>query len=372
MSVGAAGKMGPVPGVWPRPEPFAPRADPAVLEDLRPRLRATRWPDAPEDAGWSLGTDLNYLRELVAYWADEFDWTAQEAALARLPRYRVRLGGLRIHFVHARAAGPAGPVLPLVLTHGWPDSFWRYTKVIGLLTDPAAHGADPADAFDVIVPDIPGFGYSDRPPGPPLDAVAVAGLWAQLMTILGYPRVGAGAAVYTGDPADLAPEERAYRQRGAAWNATEGAYIAMQATKPQTAAFGLTDSPAGLAAWIVEKLRTWSDNDGDIEQSFTKDEILTNLTIYWLTATIGSSIRMYHANAQIPAAQHTRKVQVPSGFSRFAGDISPPPRAWLERTANLVRLTEPPRGGHSASFEEPELYAEELRAFFRPYRTPAR
>ena len=174
MSVGAAGKMGPVPGVWPRPEPFAPRADPAVLEDLRARLRATRWPDAPEDAGWSLGTDLDYLRELVAYWADEFDWTAQEAALARLPRYRVRLGGLRIHFVHARAAGPAGPVLPLVLTHGWPDSFWRYTKVIGLLTDPAAHGADPADAFDVIVPDIPGFGYSDRPPGPPLDAVAVA------------------------------------------------------------------------------------------------------------------------------------------------------------------------------------------------------
>jgi len=400
MSVGAAGKMGPVPGAWPRPEPFAPRADPAVLEDLRARLRATRWPDAPEDAGWSLGTDLDYLRELVAYWADEFDWTAQEAALARLPRYRVRLGGLRIHFVHARAAGPAGPVLPLVLTHGWPDSFWRYTKVIGLLTDPAAHGADPADAFDVIVPDIPGFGYSDRPPGPVLDAVAVAGLWAQLMTILGYPRFGAaggdiggqvsrylaldhpdrvaavhrtdaGAAVYTGDPADLAPEERAYRQRGAAWNATEGAYIAMQATKPQTAAFGLTDSPAGLAAWIVEKLRTWSDNDGDIEQSFTKDEILTNLTIYWLTATIGSSIRMYHANAQIPAAQHTRKVQVPSGFSLFAGDIHHPPRAWLERTANLVRLTEPPRGGHFAAFEEPELYAEELRAFFRPYRTPA-
>ena len=400
MSVGAAGKMGPVPGAWPRPEPFAPRADPAVLEDLRARLRATRWPDAPEDAGWSLGTDLDYLRELAAYWADEFDWTAQEAALARLPRYRVRLGGVWIHFVHARAAGPAGPVLPLVLTHGWPDSFWRYTKVIGLLTDPAAHGADPADAFDVIVPDIPGFGYSDRPPGPVLDAVAVAGLWAQLMTILGYPRFGAaggdiggqvsrylaldypdrvaavhrtdaGAAVYTGDPADLAPEERAYRQRGAAWNATEGAYIAMQATKPQTAAFGLTDSPAGLAAWIVEKLRTWSDNDGDIEQSFTKDEILTNLTIYWLTATIGSSIRMYHANAQIPAAQHTRKVQVPSGFSLFAGDIHHPPRAWLERTANLVRLTEPPRGGHFAAFEEPELYAEELRAFFRPYRTPA-
>src|SRR5580704_8017370 len=320
----------PMPDVPPRPEPFSPTADPTALEDLRARLRATRWPDAPEDAGWSLGTDLGYLRQLVAYWASEFDWTAQEAALARLPRWRLTLGGLRIHYVHARAAAmAAGPALPLVLTHGWPDSFWRYTKVIPLLTDPAAHGGDPADAFDVIVPDIPGFGYSDRPVGPPLDAVDVAVLWAELMTVLGYPRFGAaggdigghvsrylgldhpdrivavhrtdaGTPVYTGDLADLAPEERAYRQRGAAWNATEGAYIAMQATKPQTAAFGLTDSPAGLVAWIVEKLRTWSDNDGDIEQSFTKDEILTNLTIYWLTATIGSSIRMYHANAQIP------------------------------------------------------------------------
>jgi pimeloyl-ACP methyl ester carboxylesterase len=297
----------PIPGVSPRPEPFAPKADPAALEDLRARLRATRWPDAPEDAGWSIGADLDYLRELVAYWADEFDWPAQEAALARLPRYRVRLGDYRIHYVHARAAAPAGPALPLILTHGWPDSFWRYTKVIPLLTDPAAHGADPADAFDVIVPDIPGFGYSDIPAGPPPDAVAVAGLWAQLMTTLGYPRFAAaggdigghvsrylaldhpdrvtavhrtdaGAAAYAGDPADLTPDESAYLDRAAAWAAAEGAYIAMHRTKPQTPAFGLTDSPAGLAAWIVEKLRTWSDNDGDIEQSFTKDEILTNLT----------------------------------------------------------------------------------------------
>jgi pimeloyl-ACP methyl ester carboxylesterase len=387
----------PMPDVPPSPEPFTPKADPAALEDLRVRLLATRWPDAPEDAGWSLGTDLGYLRELVAYWADEFDWPAQEAALARLPRFRVKLGNLRIHYVHARAVAPAGPVLPLVLTHGWPDSFWRYTKVIPLLTDPAAHGADPADAFDVVVPDLPGFGYSDRPAGPPLDAVAVAGLWAELMTVLGYPRFAAaggdigghvsrylgldypartvavhrtdaGAAVYAGDPAGLAPEERAMFQAGAEWAAAEGAYIAMHRTKPQTAAFGLTDSPAGLAAWILEKLRAWSDNDGDVEQSFTKDEILTNLTIYWLTGTIGSSMRMYHANGQIPAAQHARRVEVPSGFSLFAGDISHPPRAWLERSANVVRLTEPSRGGHFAAFEEPELYAEELRAFFRPYR----
>lgn len=173
------------------------------------------------------------------------------------------------------------------------------------------------------------------------------------------------------DPADLTPEERAWFEGAAAWGATEGAYGAMHRTKPQTAAFGLTDSPAGLGAWIVEKLRAWSDCDGDVERRFTKDEILTNVTLYWLTGTIGSSMRMYHANGAIPPEQLTRRVEVPSGFSLFRGDIVRPPRAWLERTANAVFVTEPARGGHFAPFEEPELYAEELRAFFRPYRPAA-
>ena len=390
-----------MPDASPRPEPFTARTAPAVLEDLRARLRATRWPDAPQDAGWSLGTDLAYLRELVAYWADGFDWPAQEASLARLPRFRVDLDGLGVHFAHVRAAAP-GPVLPLVLCHGWPDSFWRYLKVIPLLTDPAAHGADPADAFDVVVPDMPGYGYSDRPTGPPPDSIAVAGLWARLMGILGYERFGAaggdigsgvsrnlaldypgrvvavhrtdaGPPFFSGDPASLRPEERAWMEDAAAWAVAEGAYSAMHRTKPQTAAFGLSDSPAGLAAWIVEKLRAWSDCVGDVERSFTRDEILTNVTIYWLTATIGSSMRMYRANGAIPPAHYARRVEVPCGFSLFPADISHPPRAWLERTANVVRLTELPRGGHFAPFEEPELYAEELRAFFRPYRaqTPA-
>jgi pimeloyl-ACP methyl ester carboxylesterase len=374
------------------PEPFTPQTAPEVLADLRARLRATRWPDAPEDAGWSMGTDLAYLRELVAYWADGFDWPTQEAALNRLPRFRAPVGGLGIHFVHARAAGPA---LPLVLGHGWPDSFWRYTKVIPLLTEPGAHGADPADAFHVVVPDMPGFGYSDRPAAP-LDSIAVADRWAELMTSLGYPRFGTAGgdigshvsrylalnhpdrvvAVHRTDaglpahpPADLTPEERDWLQGAAAWAATEGAYAAMHRTKPQTAAFGLTDSPVGLAAWIVEKLRAWSDCRGDVERSFTKDEILTNVTIYWLTATIGSSMRMYRANAAIPPAQLARRVEVPSGFALFPGDIVRPPRAWLERTANVVRVTEPDRGGHFAAFEEPELYAQELREFFRPFRS---
>ena len=386
-----------MPDIPSQPEPFTPQAAPAALEDLRARLHATRWPDAPEEAGWSLGTDLGYLRELAGYWADGFDWPAQEAALARLPRFRVRLGGVPIHFVHARAAAPAGPVLPLVLCHGWPDSFWRYVKVIPLLADPGVHGADPADAFDVVVPGMPGYGYSGRPAGPPLDSIAVAGLRAGLMAVLGYPRFGGGRrhrqrcepppragpsrpgggrAPHGRGPARvrrrpggsgaggarLAPERRGL-------GAAEGAYAAMHRTKPQTAAAGLTDSPAGLAAWITEKLRAWSDCGGDVERRFTKDEILTNVTIYWLTATIGSSMRMYAANAAIPPAQHARRVQVPSGFSLFPGDIGRPPRAWLERTANVVRVTEPARGGHFAPFEEPELYAQELRAFFRPYRT---
>ncbi len=392
-----------MPEISSRPEPFSPQASATELEDLRTRLRATRWPDSPEDAGWSLGTDLDYLRELVAYWADGFDWPAQEAALARLPRFRVPLGAGRIHFVHARAAGGAGgagTVLPLVLCHGWPDSFWRYAKVVGLLTDPGAHGADPADAFDVVVPDMPGYGYSDRPAGAPLDSIAVAGLWAELMGVLGYPRFAAaggdigshvcrylgldhpgrvvavhrtdaGPPVLADGQADLVPAERAWFDSVAAWGAAEGGYAAMHRTKPQTAAFGLTDSPAGLAAWIVEKLRAWSDCDGDIERRFSKDEILTNVTLYWLTGTIASSMRMYRANAAIAPAQHARRVEVPSGFSLFPADIARPPRAWLERTANVVRVTEPARGGHFAPFEEPELYAAELRAFFRPYRAAA-
>ncbi|RZQ65961.1 epoxide hydrolase family protein [Amycolatopsis suaedae] len=373
------------------PEPFRPQADPAELDDLRARLRATRWPDAPEDAGWSLGTDLDYLRELCAYWADEFDWTAREAALTR-SSFRATIDGLGVHFVHVRAA--TGNGFPLVLCHGWPDSFWRYSKVVPLLTDPGAHSGDPADAFDVVVPDMPGFGYSDRP-ATPLATPAVAGMWARLMEAVGYPRFGAAggdmgshvsrylaldhpdrvvavhrtdAGLPAGDFPDLTPEERDWMAGAAAWAATEGGYAAIQSTKPQTAAFGLTDSPAGLAAWIVEKLRSWSDCDGDIERSYTKDQILTNVTLYWLTRTIGSSMRTYRANAAIPMAQRTRRVEVPSGFSLFRGDVVRPPRAWLERTTNLVRLTEPPRGGHFAPFEEPELYARELRDFFRPYR----
>ncbi|WP_433218988.1 epoxide hydrolase family protein [Dactylosporangium sp. CS-047395] len=367
-------------------EPFTSSTTPAELDDLRARLRATRWPDVPEDAGWAQGVDVNYLRDIATYWADGFDWPAQEAALNRLPRFRTTIGGYRIHFVHAKA--PHGDGWPLLLSHGWPDSFWRYTKVIPLLTELG---------FDVVVPDMPGYGYSDRPTGTtPPDTIAVAGLWAELMSQLGYERFGAaggdigsgvsrylaldhpervvavhrmdaGFPVFTGDRAELAQEERDFLDSAAAWGAAEGAYAAMHRTKPQTAAVGLNDSPAGLLAWIVEKLRAWSDCGGDVERAFTRDEILTNVTIYWLTGTIGSAMRMYRVNGAIPLAQHARRVEVPSGFSLYPADLVRPPRAWLDRIANTVRVTEHARGGHFAPFEQPAEYAAELKAFFERY-----
>ena len=348
----------------PRPEPFTSRAAPAVLADLRARLRATRWPDAPEDAGWSLGTDLAYLRELVAYWADGFDWPAQEAALARLPRFRVAARraadplrarpGRRAGRAGA-AAGPVPRLAGLVLA---------VRKVIPLLTDPGAHGADPADAFDVVVPDMPGYGYSGRPAGPPLDSIAVAGLWAELMGVLGYPRFGAaggdigsgvsrylaldyparvvavhrmdaGLPVFAGDPAD-------WRRRNAPGSSGRGLGRGrgrLRRHAPHQAA-----DRRGRAHRFPRRARRLDHREAPgLERlrrrrraALHQDEILTNVTIYWLTATIGSSMRMYHANAAIPPAQHARRVAVPSGFSLFPADIGRPPRAWLERTANVV------------------------------------
>jgi pimeloyl-ACP methyl ester carboxylesterase len=331
----------------------------------------------------------------MTYWADRFDWAAQEAALSTSPRFFASVGGLRVHIVHATA--PSRPVLPLLLAHGWPDCFWRYSRVVPLLADPGAHGADPADAFDVVVPDMPGFGYSERPVGAAINSIDVAELWAELMSELGYQRFAAAGgdvgshvvrylaldhperivAVHRTDaglppaalnPAELTEEERAWVKSAAAWNAAEGAYAAMHRTKPQTAAVGLTDSPVGLAAWIVEKLRSWSDCGGDLESVYTKDQILQLVTMYWLTGTIGSSMRMYAANAAIPPEQLLRRVEAPSGFSIYPADLVRPPRAWLDRSANTISVSKPTRGGHFAAFEDPEGYAEELRRFFRPFR----
>ncbi|MEV7931957.1 epoxide hydrolase family protein [Curtobacterium sp. NPDC089185] len=362
-----------------------PVIDDATIQDLRTRLRATRWPDAPAGTGWSLGVDVAELRPLVEYWADGFDFDAHRAALAALPSRRVAVDGIDVHVLHARA--DTEDPLPLLLAHGWPDSGWRYRKVLPVLV---------AAGFDVVVPDMPGYGFSDAPPRV-LDAREVAGMWATLMTDLGYERfavsggdIGTNVARYLAldhpdrvvavhridgglawpglDETELSPAERSFVRATEQWRTAEGAYAMMHRTKPQTAAVGLTDSPAGLAAWIVEKLRSWSDCGGDLWSVYTRDEVLALLTEYWATATIGSAMRMYHANAAIPAAQLSRRVVVPSGFSVFPGDIVRAPREWLERTTNLVYHRELERGGHFAPFEVPELYVEELRTFLEPYR----
>ena len=377
---------------------FAPRAEQAVLDELRRRLLATEWPDAPAGLGWSAGVDVGELRELVAYWADGFDWRAAEERLNRLPRFRTAIDGLGIHVVHARARAEGPPALPLLLAHGWPDSFWRYSEVVPLLVDPGTHGGDPADAFDVVVPDMPGFGYSDRAPRD-LDLSGVAALWARLMHRLGYPRFAASGgdigssvvrwlaldhpqrvvavhrtdAVLTPDfdRETLTPEERGWMAGRDRWELEEGAYGAIQSTKPQTAAVGLTDSPAGLAAWIVEKLRAWSGRRPDGTSLLSRDAMLTDVTIYWLTGTIGSSMRMYRAIEGMPEAEFARTIEVPTGYVLFPDDVEPPaPDAWLARTTtDLARVSRPDHGGHFAPIEDPELYASELREFFRPYRS---
>jgi pimeloyl-ACP methyl ester carboxylesterase len=371
-----------------------------AIQDLEARLARTRWPDEVERAGWDYGVSLPYLQELVDYWRTAFDWPKQERLLNRLPQFVVPIEGLDIHFVHVRGTGP-NP-FPLVLTHGWPSSFAEMYKVIGPLADPARHGADPADAFDLVVPSLPGHGFSGRPSrrGPtPTDR-----LWRKLMNeVLGYPRFGAhggdvGARVtsalgrFQGDVVagihigsvdlewpdplppkpDLSEAERNYLERVRRWEKEEGAYGEIQATRPQTASYGLNDSAAGLAAWIVEKFWAWSDCGGDLESRFTKDELLTNVMIYWLTGTIGSSMRRYFEVRHDPERNPLKpgeRIATPTGIAMFPGERDLlVPREWAERCYNVRRWTDMPRGGHFPALEEPELLVEDLRAFFRELR----
>lgn len=374
--------------------PFEIQISEEALDDLRERLARTRWTDEVSGAGWDYGTSLDYLRELAAYWQDGYDWRTQEAGLNRFHQIRAEIDGFGVHAIHER--GRSGTPLPLMLTHGWPGSFYQMVKLIPLLTDPAAHGGDPGDAFDIVVPSLPGFGFSDRPQRRGWTTEHTADLWARLMTEeLGYEKFGAhggdwGSAVteslarrhadiLTGihltdvpyghifrvqDPTE---EEREYIDTGRVWFEAEGAYGAIQSTKPQTLAYGLNDSPVGLAAWIVEKFRTWSDCDGDIERAFTKDELLTNVMIYWLTETINSSMRGYYESGHQGCNDDSR-IEVPTGFALFPKDLVPPPRHFAERIFNVQRWTEMPRGGHFATMEEPELLAEDIRAFYRQFR----
>ncbi len=381
-----------------RMHPFEISVPQPVLDDLRARLNLTRWPDSIEGAGWDYGTNVEYIKELVAYWCRDFDWRAQELHLNALPHFRAQVGGLGVHFIYQRGQGPAP--MPLILTHGWPSTFFEMTKIIPLLTDPEAHGGDAADAFDVVVPSLPGYGFSDRPQQPGMTMRIISDLWAQLMVdVLGYERfaahggdIGAGVTSNLGrhhpdrvigihltavgrpnlgpGTIPLTPAEDAYVNTVKRWTEEEGAYNHQQSTRPHTLAYGLNDSPAGLAAWIIEKFRAWSDCNGNVERRFSKDELLTNLTIYWVTETINSSIRLYyeHSHHYGKSAEATLPIEVPTGVTLTVEPVAKAPMEWAKRTYNVQRWTELPRGGHFAAFEEPELLAEEIRAFFRTFR----
>ena len=379
--------------------PYKLRVAQPVLADLRRRLDRVRWPDEIAGSGWQYGTNLAYLQKLVEYWRSQFDWRAQEARLNSFSHYRTEIDSLGIHFIHERGKGP--DPIPMIITHGWPGSIAQMLKLIPLLTDPESHGAAATDSFDVVVPSLPGFGFSDRPTAPGFTK-GVADTWAHLMRALGYERfaahggdIGAGITeqlarshpnsligihltevpyfhIFAIPPPELSEAEQEYLEAGRKWQQEEGAYAMIQGTRPQTLAYGLNDSPAGLAAWIVEKFRAWSDCDGDVEKRFTQDELLTNLMIYWATGTIGSSMRWYYELMHDPPAAFYGQVKVPAGFAMFPKDLVPAPRDFAERIFDVQRWTQMPRGGHFAAMEEPQLLAEDIRAFFRPLRMRGR
>jgi pimeloyl-ACP methyl ester carboxylesterase len=380
--------------------PFRIEIPQGELDDFRDRLERTRWPE-PETVGdWSQGVPLAYLRDLCRYWADAYDWRATEARLNTLPQLRIEIDGLGIHVLHVRSAH--ADALPLVITHGWPGSIVEFLKVIGPLTDPTAHGGDASDAFHLVCPSLPGFGFSDKPNRPGWGIERIAAAWIELVARLGYRRYGAqgsdwgtsiSALVGQRDPehvvgihltpplappdpatsGDITERERAALdslERAADW---ESGYSREQATRPQTIGYGLVDSPAALAAWIVEKFWAWTDCDGNPENVLTRDELLDNLMLYWLPRTGASSARLYwesirQVDAWISGAI-TDTITVPTGCSIFPKELQRPSRRWAERRfLDILYWNEPERGGHFAAFEQPELFVQEVRAFFRLVR----
>ena len=378
------------------PKPFKIHVPDDVLTDLRERLTRVRWPDEPPLAPWSTGTSVEYMKPLVDYWRARFDWRAQEAKLNRLPQFTVPVGGIDLHFIHEPGQGP-NPI-PLLLSHGWPGSVFEFHKIIPLLTDPVRFGGDAADAFSVIAPSLPGYAFSFRPGQPRLGVEQIADAFAELMTILGYPRFAAqggdwGAFVTSrlglmhadrlygihlnllavrrdlAMPANPSPDEKIFVDQLQHWLKEESGYQWIQGTKPQTLAFALSDSPAGLAAWITEKFRAWSDCAGNPENAFTKDELLTNITLYWATGAIGSSFWPYYARMHGPwPIPEGARITVPTGYVEFPAEILRPPRSIAEKVYNIQRWTKMNKGGHFAALEQPEALAREISEFFRPLR----
>jgi pimeloyl-ACP methyl ester carboxylesterase len=372
----------------------------AELEDLRARLRRTRWPERETVEDWSQGVPLAYLKELCGYWADGYDWRATERRLNELPQFRTVIDGIGIHFLEVRS--PHADALPLVITHGWPGSIIEFLKVLGPLTDPTAHGGAAADAFHVVCPSLPGYGFSDKPARPGWGVERIASAWAVLMARLGYERYGAqgsdwgtsiSASIGQQDPGHvagihltppLAPPDPAtiddltQRERAALASlehSTEwdSGYSREHATRPQTIGYALVDSPAALCAWIIEKFWAWTDCDGRVENVLTRDELLDNLMLYWLPGTGASSARLYWESSRLVnewiSGPTNDTVTVPTGCSIFPKELQRPSRRWAEKRFLDIRYWgEPERGGHFAAFEQPELFVDELRAFFRLVR----
>jgi len=385
-----------------RIRPFEIAVSDDRLADLRQRLARTRLPDRIPGTGWRYGTDYTYLEELLEYWQHEFDWRAQERRLNRFDQYVTGIGGLDLHFIHQRSADP--DAIPLLVVHGWPGSISEFSGIIGPLTDPRAHGDPEAPAFHVIAPSLPGFGFSGRPDETGYNPERMAHVLAVLMERLGherylisggdwgaiinrhlawnYPERVAGLhsnmllAPVPEDEATRAAataEELELRQQRQAFMADERAYQQIQGSKPQSLGVGLNDSPAGLAAWIVEKFHGWTElpqrTDGHLDDYFSKDQLLTNIAIYWFTETITSASRIYYENRNVAADNPIGYIKVPTGAAIFPAEIFVTPRAWAEASHNIVHWTVMPEGGHFAALEQPGLLVDDLRAFQRALET---
>lgn len=373
--------------------PFTIRIPDEVLSDLRTRIRNTRWPEKAPGGAWAQGTDLEFLKRLLNYWADGYDWREQERHLNTFKHFHAELNNTQIHFVHERAVEGNG--IPLILTHGWPSSFLELLTLVPLLTNPKANGID-GPAFDLVIPSLPGYGFSQRPAQ--TNYRTVARMWQKLMQGLGYERYGAGGGDFGAGVASymaidnpapiigihlttmelwptigegtrpLTKAESDYIAQIRQWDEVERGYSAIQSTKPQTLGYALNDSPAGLAAWILEKWRAWSDSGGDLEARFSREFLLTLLTIYWVTETITPSMRDYFDNRWNGSGlQPDDRVHVPVGVANFDHNYvteGNPPREWAERLYNVRRWTVMPSGGHFGAAEEPELLARDIAAFF--------
>ncbi len=365
-----------------------------VLDDLRRRLGDTRYPDQVEDAAWDYGAELGEIRAFVDYWRDQYDWRKHEAHLNTFENFRTEIDGQQIHFLQARSSH--ADALPLIISHGWPGSIVEFLKVLGPLTQPEEHGGDTADAFHVICPSLPGYGFSEATKTRLWDVRRMGEAFVELMSRLGHTRYGAqggdwGALITTemalldpphvagihtnmplafpDDSVELTDAEKQTLAEMEQWERDESGYQKIQGTKPQTLGFGLTDSPAGLAAWIIEKFRTWSDCDGDVSSVYTRDELLTNVMVYWVTKNITASTRLYYEtfkNGRLGLLE--KKVEVPTGVARFPKEIMRFPRKWVENHYNVTHWTDMPRGGHFAAMEQPELFVDDVRAFFRSVR----